>query len=95
MQDKHHPHILTYKTQALVLAALLVMTAVTVGASLIDLGAFNVWIALFIASIKGSLVLMFFMHLKYESRVLIISFLGTLFFLSIMISFTFWDVAFR
>jgi len=84
-----------YKTQALVLAGLLMLTGITVGVSFINLGPFNVWVALLIASIKGSLVLMFFMHLKYESRVLIISFLGTIFFLTIMISFIFWDVAFR
>jgi cytochrome c oxidase subunit 4 len=35
------------------------------------------------------------MHMKYEGRVLVLSFLGTVFFLGIMISFTFWDVGFR
>ena len=95
MQNKTSKHIMEYKTQALVLAGLLMLTGITVGVSFINLGPFNVWVALLIASIKGSLVLMFFMHLKYESRVLIISFLGTIFFLTIMISFIFWDVAFR
>jgi cytochrome c oxidase subunit 4 len=95
MQNKISHHIMEYKIQAVVLAGLLILTSITVGVSFINLGPFNIWIALFIASIKGSLVLMFFMHLKYENRVLILSFLGTIFFLAIMISFTFWDVAFR
>ncbi len=95
MQNKTYQHIMEYKTHALVLAGLLVLTGITVGASFIDLGQFNVWIALSIASLKCSLVLMFFMHLKYENRVLVLSFLGTVFFLAVMISFIFWDVAFR
>ncbi len=88
-------HIISYKTLVLILSGLLVLTGITVGVSFIDLGWANVWVALLIASIKSSLVLMFFMHLKYESRVMVLSFLGTIFFLAIMISFTFWDVAFR
>ena len=88
-------HIIEYKTFLAVLAALLVLTGITVGVSYIDLGRLNVWIALAIASVKASLVLLFFMHMKYEGRVLAWSFLGTVFFLGIMISFTFWDIAFR
>jgi cytochrome c oxidase subunit 4 len=88
-------HIISYKTQALVLGCLLVLTGITVGASYVDLGSFNVWMALTIASVKASLVLMFFMHLKYESRILTLSFLSTIGFLAIMIGFTFWDIAFR
>jgi cytochrome c oxidase subunit 4 len=75
--------------------ALFVLTGITVGASYIDLGKFNVWVALGIASTKASLVLLIFMHLKFEGRALILSFLSTVFFLAIMIGFTFWDVAFR
>ncbi len=95
MQNKDTMHIMSYKFQLMILLALFCLTGLTVGVSFIDLGWFNVWIALMIASIKGSLVLMFFMHLKYEGRVLVISFLCTISFLAIMISFTFWDVAFR
>jgi cytochrome c oxidase subunit IV len=86
---------MSYRFLGLVLTALLILTSVTVAASMVDLGWLNVWVALVIASIKGSLVLMFFMHLKYEGRVMVISFLGTIFFLAIMISLTFLDVAFR
>jgi cytochrome c oxidase subunit 4 len=88
-------HIFEYKTLALTLAGLLVMTGVTVGAACIDLGWVNVWIALTIASIKASLVLVVFMHMKFEGRALRWSFLSTVCFLAVMIGFTFWDVAFR
>ncbi len=95
MTDKHTAHIFEYKSLFYVLMALLVLTGITIGISFVDLGNLNVWIALSIATIKGSLVLMFFMHMKYEGKALVLSFLGTIFFLTIMISFTFWDVAFR
>jgi cytochrome c oxidase subunit 4 len=93
MEDKNH--IFAYSTLVYVLLALFVLTGITVGASYIDLGKFNVWVALGIASTKASLVLLIFMHLKFEGRALILSFLSTVFFLAIMIGFTFWDVAFR
>ncbi len=88
-------HIQSYKALALVLGCLLLLTGVTVGISYVDLGRLNVWIALVIASMKGSLVLMFFMHMRYEGPLLKLSFLSTICFLAIMIGFTFWDIAFR
>ncbi len=86
---------MSYTKLASVLLALLILTGITVGVSYIDMGIFNVPVALGIACFKVSLVLLFFMHLKYEGRAIIVSFLSTICFLAIMISFTFWDVAFR
>jgi len=88
-------HLMSYKTLGLVLAALLLLTGVTVGVSYFDMGIFNVVLALGIASTKVSLVLLFFMHLKYQGRAIRFSFIGTICFLAIMIGFTFFDVAFR
>jgi cytochrome c oxidase subunit 4 len=88
-------HLMSYGKLAMVLLALLLLTGVTVGVSYLDMGIFNVPIALTIACLKVSLVLLFFMHLKYEGKAITISFLSTIGFLAIMISFTFWDVAFR
>ncbi len=95
MENKPSVHYLEYRTLLNVLLILMVFTGITVGVSFLDLGKLNVWVALFIASIKASFVLLFFMHMKYEGLLLKISFLGTVFFLAVMISFTFWDVAFR
>lgn len=86
---------LSYRFLLMVLTALFVLTALTVGASTIDLGSLNVWIALCIAAAKASLVLLFFMHLKYEDMLLKLSFLATVGFLAIIISFIFLDIAFR
>lgn len=88
-------HVFEYKTLFYVLLALVALTGITVGASHVNLGKLNVWVALCIASAKASLVLIVFMHLRFGSRLLIVSFLSTVFFLAIMIGFIFWDVGFR
>jgi cytochrome c oxidase subunit IV len=92
-ETAHHP--LSYTALVVVLLILLVLTGVTVGVSYINLGFFNVPVALGIACLKVTFVLLFFMHLKYEGPIIIYSFIGTVTFLIIMIGFTFWDVAFR
>ncbi|MEW6719027.1 MAG: cytochrome C oxidase subunit IV family protein [Thermodesulfobacteriota bacterium] len=51
-----------------VYAALLALTVVTVLVSYVNLGIMNAVVALLIASVKASLVALFFMHLKGESR---------------------------
>ncbi len=71
------------------------MTMITILASRIDLGRLNIWIALMIASIKSSFVLLYFMHLKYENKIFVITFLMTIFFVAILIGFMFWDIAYR
>jgi cytochrome c oxidase subunit 4 len=90
-----HTHILSFKQLAGVLGILLVLTGVTILASTVDLGPLNVWVALLIASCKSSLVLLYFMHLKYENKVFIGTFLVTIFFVAVMIGFLFWDIAYR
>ncbi|MGB3211917.1 MAG: cytochrome C oxidase subunit IV family protein [Desulforhopalus sp.] len=92
-QEKHH--VLSFAQLGIVLAILLVLTGVTVGVSYVDLGFFNIPIALTIACTKVTFVLLFFMHLKYEGRVINISFISTVIVLIILIGFTFWDVAYR
>jgi cytochrome c oxidase subunit 4 len=89
------PHVLSYSQLAVVLTILLALTGLTVGVSYIHMGYFNVPVALAIACVKVTFVLLFFMHLKYEGRIIIFSFIGTVTFLIIMIGFTFWDVAYR
>jgi len=88
-------HQLSYGFLAFILGGLVLLTCITVGVSYIDWGFLNVPIALFVASSKATLVLLFFMHIKYEGLVIKVSFISTMVFLAIMISFTFWDVGFR
>lgn len=95
MDNQQDNHILSYGQLGAVLGVLLILTVVTVGVSYVDLGFFNVPVALAIACTKVTFVLLFFMHLKYEGPIINLSFASTITFLVIMIGFTFWDVAFR
>lgn len=95
MSEHEQEHILPYKFLALILGGLVLLTGITVTVSYRDWGFLNVPIALFVASSKATLVLLFFMHIKYEGMVIKVSFISTMVVLAIMISFTFWDVAFR
>jgi len=63
-------HISPTKVYFFVGTGLLILTVITVAASYIDWGStlINVCIALAIASLKASLVILFFMHMKYEDK---------------------------
>ncbi|MFN3604542.1 MAG: cytochrome C oxidase subunit IV family protein [Leptonema sp. (in: bacteria)] len=65
-------HISPTKTYIYVGIALLILTVITVVASYINFGSLfiNITIALVIATIKASLVLLYFMHLKYENKLI-------------------------
>ncbi len=74
-----------------VFAALLVLTAVTVAVAQIDLGPWNLVVALAIASLKVALVAFIFMHLYYDNKLYFIIFAGALAFLAIFIILTMFD----
>ena len=63
-------HLLTPLNYAVVFGTLLLFTGITVGAAYIDLGVLNPIIALSIASFKAVIVILFFMHVKYQSRLI-------------------------
>jgi cytochrome c oxidase subunit IV len=73
-------------------AGLLILTATTVGAAFVNLGPFNPIIALLIATIKATLVVLFFMHVKGASEKLTGAVLVSgFFFLAILISLSLAD----
>jgi cytochrome c oxidase subunit IV len=61
-----HVHIVPFNVLAAVFATLLVLTVVTVAVTKVNLGNFNLWIAMAIATVKASLVVLYFMHMRYE-----------------------------
>jgi len=63
-------HIVTPIQYAMVFGTLLVFTGITVGAAYLDLKWANPVIALGIASTKAVIVILFFMHVKYQSRLI-------------------------
>ncbi len=70
MEHQEHTHIVSYKTFIIIWAILLVFTGITVGVTYLHLGIFAVSVALVVASIKALLVLTYFMHLKYDNKML-------------------------
>ncbi len=61
-------HIVSPLQYTMVFATLLVFTGITVGAAYVELGVLNPIVALAIASFKAVVVILFFMHVKYQSR---------------------------
>ena len=61
-------HIVTPTQYAMVFGTLLAFTGITVGAAYVELGIFNPVVALAIASTKMVIVILFFMHVKYQSN---------------------------
>ena len=93
MSEEHH--ITPLKTYLIVASALFFLTAVTVWASYIDIGSFNIILALLIAGTKDGVVATFFMHLLWDDKKNATIFLGSLMFLSIFIIITLTDTEFR
>ncbi len=88
-------HIVPAKTYVLVFIALLIGTALTTFIAFIDLGPFNGIIALTIAMIKALLVILFFMHIKYSSRMTRVTIVTAAFFLIILLTLSMTDYVTR
>lgn len=71
--------------------ALLALTIATVYQATLDLGDFEIWASLAIATIKAGLVILFFMHMIHDKPFNIIMFLGTLVFVALFLGFTLMD----
>ncbi len=61
-------HIVPRKTYVWVWAALMILMVLTAGLSRIDLGEWSTFVALAIAVVKALLVILFFMHVRYEDQ---------------------------
>jgi len=61
------PHIVSPRVLLSVFGGLVLLTALTVGVTFIDMGPLNIWLALGIALAKAALVALYFMHLRWDS----------------------------
>ena len=86
-------HIVSRKIYFAVFGALMVMTGVTYAVALVDFGneAINTIVALAVAVTKAVLVILFFMHVRYSSRLTWVVVVGGFFWLGIMIVLTLSD----
>ena len=71
VDDGHEPHLVPYSVFINVWLALVVMTGVTVGASYLDLKHMAITTAILIACVKGTLVCMYFMHMRYDNKIIL------------------------
>ena len=94
-KSESHPHIVSLRVYLMVGLALYILTAVTVRVSLILLGGLNVVVAVTIAAIKATLVVLFFMHLLYDNKMYALVFLVAILFLAFFIMLTMFDVVTR
>lgn len=91
-----HAHVTPTRMYAAVLGGLLVLTVLTVAVSYVSFGQpLNLIIAILIATMKGALVVTYFMHMKYEAKFNVLIFLGSLVFLAIFLAYTINDTAYR
>jgi cytochrome c oxidase subunit 4 len=84
-------HISPRSVYYAIFAALIVLTAITVAVSFVPLGALNFPVAIAIAITKATLVVLFFMHVKYSSRLTKMIVGMALFFLMTMFGLTMTD----
>ena len=92
--DSHH-HILPVKTYVLTLLALLTLTAITVLVARFDFGTLNIVIAMGVAIVKASIVLLIFMGMRWEKGISWVLLLSGLSALILFFLLTFADVAYR
>ena len=84
-------HPVSVKFMTGILVALLFLTVITVAVSRVDLGNANLFVAMFVASIKASLVALFFMHLFWDKPFNGLILVGSFLFLGIFIGFALLD----
>ncbi len=84
-------HVLPVRTYLIVFGLLMVLMVATVGAAFIDFGNLALPIALAIATTKATLVVLYFMHIRFSGRLMAIFAASGFFFLFILVVFTFGD----
>jgi cytochrome c oxidase subunit IV len=94
-EQAHTEHIVPPKTYLAIIVTLLILTALTVAAAYVNLGKFNIVVALAIATIKATFVVLFFMHAKYSPKRTQLVIMAGIFWLIILLFMTLSDYASR
>lgn len=92
--DTHaaHTHVVPIWLLVTILGLLLILTFITVAVTHFDFGrTVNVWVAILIAAAKGTLVVLFFMHLRWDSPFNGLCCVAALFFVALFIGITILD----
>ena len=95
-EHNHHDqvgHVVPLPILGGVIAALMVLTWATVFVTNFDLGSLNIFIALGIAVVKGALVVLFFMHLRWDAPINGIVLISSLLLVFLFVGFALMDSA--
>ena len=84
-------HIVPTRIYYIIFGLLMLCTYLTVQMAFVDLGPLNIVVALGIAIFKATIVVLFFMHVKYSSRLTWVVVLGSVFWLGILLALTMGD----
>jgi cytochrome c oxidase subunit 4 len=84
-------HVMPMPILAGVWIALVILTVVTVAVTWINLGAFSLWVAMAIATVKATLVVLYFMHLRYDRPFNLAIFITALLFASLFVGIALTD----
>ena len=99
VDHSHHAHVCSFQAFFGIYVALLFLTFLTVAVaepvSGLHLGSASMLVAMLVATIKASLVMAVFMHLKWDTAANTVAFLGSIIFLSLLFLFTLADHATR
>ena len=91
LSEEHRQHVIPISVYVGIWAILMFLTGLTVFVSFIELHDWNIVLALLIATIKGTLVVLFFMHLFYSSKLTKVTVIAALFFLFLLLSLSMTD----
>ncbi len=88
-----HVHVVPAPVLLAVWGALMALTALTVAATWVDLGAMNLVVALAIATVKAAFVVLYFMHMRYDRPFNAIVFVAALAFVALFVVLALLDTA--
>jgi cytochrome c oxidase subunit 4 len=89
--EEHGQHVISIGVYVGIWATLMFLTGLTVFVSFIELHDWNIVLALVIATIKGTLVVLFFMHLYYSSKLTKVTVIAAIFFLFLLLALSMTD----
>jgi cytochrome c oxidase subunit IV len=90
-ENENSHHIVSPGLYLTIILTLLGLTALTVYAAYVNLGQFNIVVALAIATLKATLVVLFFMHAKYSPKRTQLVIIAGIFWLGILLFMTMSD----
>jgi len=89
--EEHRQHVIPASIYVGIWAILMFLTGLTVFVSFIELHDWNIVLALTIATIKATLVVLFFMHLYYSSKLTKVTVIAAIFFLFLLLALSMTD----